>query len=279
MRPNGKVWLGDVGFTNWEEIDTIPDARRGAAQLRLAVPGGQRRHAAVRRPGHPALHQPAGARRPGLHVQPRRHRHQRRLRDRQLVDLGHRLPHDRGQLPEQVRQRPVLRRLHAPLHLVRPGLERDREPGLHVDRAVRQPAPVERHQRRRGLRRRDSGRRRHLRRLRPPGDPGDPLQRRAAAQRRVHRDPHVRPGSARRRLRRQRVQRPERRPHDVRLGLEQRRRVRRQRRDPIAHVHDPRQRHGPPAGDRGRRVTTPPPGSSTWGTRHPRRRSPPRRPR
>jgi glucose/arabinose dehydrogenase len=26
MRPNGKVWLGDVGFTTWEEIDTIPDA-------------------------------------------------------------------------------------------------------------------------------------------------------------------------------------------------------------------------------------------------------------
>ena len=55
----------------------------------------------------------------GLHLRPRRHRHRRRLRDRQLLDLGDRLPHDRRQLPEQVRQRPLLRRLHPALHLVR----------------------------------------------------------------------------------------------------------------------------------------------------------------
>ena len=107
------VWIGDVGFTTWEEIDTIPDPDARAAQLRLAVPRGQRGDAAVRRPRHPAVRQPAGARRPGIHLQPRRHRHRRRLRDGQLLDLGDRLPHDRRQLPGQVRQRPVLRRLHA----------------------------------------------------------------------------------------------------------------------------------------------------------------------
>src|SRR4029077_14960514 len=25
IRGNGSVWLGDVGFTTWEEINTIPD--------------------------------------------------------------------------------------------------------------------------------------------------------------------------------------------------------------------------------------------------------------
>ena len=195
VRPGtNELWIGDVGWGSWEEIDRVADPKtlpvenfgwpcyegQQAAGLRLAEPRHLQHVVRVGR-GDRAV----------LHVRPLRGcRPWRRLPDRRLV--GHRrrlLSRIRWQLPGEVPGRALLRRLHAALHLghvegcqrvARP--DQDREVRLGNRRRVQPGRPRDR-----------SGRRPLLRRPRRWDDPAHQLlPRQPPARRRARRQPHLR---------------------------------------------------------------------------------------
>ena len=124
-RARHEIWVGDVGWGIWEEINRIPTPTpTQGAELRLAVPREadpplrlpRPRHVqgALQRHGRPAD-------RPVLRVRARRCRSTANDTcgvQRRLVDLRHRVLH-RHPVPGAVPERAVLRRPRAELHLRR----------------------------------------------------------------------------------------------------------------------------------------------------------------
>ena len=229
VRPGtGEVWIGDVGWNTWEEIQRIQLPTAAVGQLRLAVLRGRRPAERLRRGQPEHLREPL---RPGhggragapLRLEPQRAgRARRNLSDRQLVRRRHRLRADeRQQLPERVPWRAVLRRLLARLHLGdAPRRERRPRPGQnsHLRRGRRKPgAPPDRARRRpllSRLRRRHHPPR-HLHLGKPAAERGD------------HGEPDHRSRSADRQLRRHRLDRPGRSAAELHVGSQRRRNVRR----------------------------------------------------
>ena len=209
VRPGtGEVWIGDVGWGTWEEIERLQAPTAGGDQLRLALLRGLRPPERLRL-GQPLdLREPlrrghGGGAGPAVRLEPRLAGCAgRRLSDRQLVRRRHRLRAGERQLPERVPRGALLRRLLARLHLGdAAGLERRSRPcpDPHLRGGRRESRAAPDRARRRPLLRRL--RRRHD----PPGQlhPGQP-----AADRGRDRHAHDRPRAADRPVRRLRLQRP-----------------------------------------------------------------------
>ena len=143
LRPGtNELWVGDVGWNTWEEINRIPTPTDAVVEnFGWPCYEGVGRQSRLRRREPDALREPVRAgRRRGhgarLHLQPRgQGRRRRDLPDRQLLDLRHRvLPGDRRLVPGLVPRRPVLRRPQPQLHLVHgEGHERPARPGHAPD--------------------------------------------------------------------------------------------------------------------------------------------------
>ena len=167
IRPNGQVWIGDVGFTHWEEIDTIPDP--DAAPRNFGWPCREGNGVTPEYSGLslPLCNSLSGASDPAF-----TYAHSDTVTDddcgtgsSSISGIAFRTT--AGNYPTKYDNGLFFADYTRALHLVRAGVERVREPGLHVDRAVRQPAPLRATPGRRGLGRHHPGRRHHLRRLRP----------------------------------------------------------------------------------------------------------------
>ena len=162
VRPGtGEVWIGDVGWNTWEEIQRIQlPTGRAVRQLRLAVLRGPTRPAERLRRGQPEhLREPLRTGHGGRAGAPVRLEPQRAGRaGRNLSHAAARPPpaspsgRRRQQLPERVPWRALLRRLLARLHLGdAPRRERRPRPGQnsHLRRGRRKPgAPPDRARRR-----------------------------------------------------------------------------------------------------------------------------------
>ena len=123
VRPGtSEVWVGDVGWNTWEEINRVADPLGSVENFGWPCYEGVGRQA-----GYDGLNvdicetlYAAGLRRGRgavLHLQPQRAGRQRRdLPDRQLVDRGPGLLPGRA-VPRRLRRRALLRRLLARLHL------------------------------------------------------------------------------------------------------------------------------------------------------------------
>ena len=194
VRPRtSEVWVGDVGWNTWEEVDRVDPAGAGR-QLRLALLRGRGPAVGVRRRQSEHLREPLrGGRRSGdgpvLRLEPLRHGRPRRdLPDRGLLRRGDGVLR-RRQLP-RLRRRALLRRLLPRLHLGDAG---------GCGRAPRSRSPA--HLRRgsgESRRRADRPGRGHLlRRLRRRHGAPDPLlQRQQAARRGRDGEPDGRRGPA-----------------------------------------------------------------------------------
>ena len=178
VRPGtNEVWIGDVGWNVWEEINRVADADGRRDELRLAVLRGgdaSAGRATVPAPERLRRGQPLDLREPlqrgrvgragaALRVESRgQGRDRRDLSDGQLLGGGDRLRLADQQLSRRVPRRALLRRLLPRLHLGdaagrRTGCPTRADP--HVRRGRREPGrPSDRSRRRsllRGLRRRD----------------------------------------------------------------------------------------------------------------------------
>ena len=185
VRPGtNEIWVGDVGWNTWEEIDRLaarPTARR---ELRLAVLRGRRprrRGYDARQPEH--LREPVRGRRRApstaavLHLQPRR---ARSSPARPARPAARRSPGSRSTRAATTRglpRRALLRRLLARLHLGRCCRARTACPTRATGSTFVAGAAESRRPRDR------PGRRPLLRRLRRRHDPPDPLLQRATGRR------------------------------------------------------------------------------------------------
>ena len=222
FRPGtSEMWIGDVGWDAWEEIDLIANPTAGMVNDGWPCyegvgtqPTYDSRNLGICENLYAAGAGAVGA--PVLRVQPHGGRGRRRyLPDgERVVDLGPRVL-QRRHVPRELQRGPVLQRLHASLHLV------------HAQ-ARERAAEHRRHRRRRHARGQpglpdDRARwRPRLRRLRRRDDPPPHVQRRGrqpGAHGRAVGDPDERRRAPRGRLLRDRVERPRRRGPDLRVGL------------------------------------------------------------
>ena len=114
VRPNtNEVWVADVGWNTWEELDKIPDA---TIARNYGWPCWEGNAAAIHGPQHlPDAGADHCAR---SHVQPRRFgRRGRRLQCGQLLGRRPGVLPGREQLPRQLHQRPLLLGLLAQVHV------------------------------------------------------------------------------------------------------------------------------------------------------------------
>ena len=121
FRPGtGDIYVGDVGWLDWEEINAIPE-RRTSRSRNYGWPCYE---GSGRQSGYDALGlnlcnnlYASGTRAPAaVHLQPQRQGRDRELPDRLVVGLGRRVLL-RRHVPARLRRRDVLRRLLAQLHL------------------------------------------------------------------------------------------------------------------------------------------------------------------
>ena len=113
------VYVGDVGWLAWEEIDRDPDTTSQVRNYGWPCYEGAGRQGGLRGHRHEPLLRPLRGeqRRPAaVHVQPRGQGRQRELPGRVRVDLRHHVLR-RHDVPARLPRRDVLRRLLAQLHL------------------------------------------------------------------------------------------------------------------------------------------------------------------
>ena len=121
LRPGtSDLWIGDVGWSTWEEIDHQPAPKASVANFGWPCYEGAAPQSVYAERESRSLHQSLRRRdgsRPVLQVQPQGERGGgRRLRGRELVDHRPRLL-PRRSLSRALRRGPLLRRLFAELHL------------------------------------------------------------------------------------------------------------------------------------------------------------------
>ena len=144
IRGNGSVWLGDVGFTTWEEINTIPDP--DAAPRNFGWPCREGNAATPQYAGLdiPLCDSPPALAGPGLST----YNHNDTVDGDDGCGTGsssisgiafrttagnYPAKYDNGLFFSDYTRRCIW---------FAPGIERDRQPDFSVDRAVRQPAPL-----------------------------------------------------------------------------------------------------------------------------------------
>ena len=229
VRPGtGEVWIGDVGWNTWEEIERLQNPTAAVVNFGWPCYEGAGRQSGydsanlsicenLYAAGPSAVQAPLYAWNHGAQVVPGE-----TCPTGSSSAAGIAFAPTDGTVPERVPRSAVLRRLLARLHLGdAAGSQRRSGPGTHphLRRSGRQPrVPADRARRRPVLRR--------LRRRHDP--PGQLHRRQPAADRRRHRHPDDRHRSADRSVRRHWLERPGRGRHaHLRLGPRRRRPVRR----------------------------------------------------